>query len=99
MVFHTEFDHVFALYFRDKFAFKSLKADADNPVINVTVILLRSRFVYGDKTRNVHLASKSWPRIGRLNEGKHMKDARLHAICSPRKNYGWFAAGYMMITP
>eukprot|EP01083_Nonionella_stella_P047999 128569_1 len=99
MVFHTEFDHVFALYFRDKFAFKSLKADADNPVINVTVILLRSRFVYGDKTQNAHLASKSCPHIGRLNEGKHMNDVRLHAICSPKTKYAWFAAGDMMITP
>eukprot|EP01083_Nonionella_stella_P047998 128568_1 len=99
MVFQTEFDHVFALYVRDKFTFTSLKADANNPVINVTVILLRSRFVYGDKTRNVHLASKSWPRIGRLNEGKHMNDVRLHAICFPGKKSGWFSAGDMMIMP
>eukprot|EP01083_Nonionella_stella_P008504 24550_1 len=89
IVFHTDYDHVFCLYLKEKFGSASIF-----PV----VLLLRSRFVYNDASKNPHLGDRSCPRIGKLKEEKRKKDTLLYTHFIPDDQFGQFICADLRIT-
>eukprot|EP01083_Nonionella_stella_P113146 333419_1 len=89
MLFHTEYDHVFSLYFRMEFNMRFI-GPKQNKHDHVALFLLRSQFIYGDKQQNIDLANRLCPRIVELRKGRDIEDVLLKGVLCEETGRGWF---------
>eukprot|EP01083_Nonionella_stella_P300969 1030165_1 len=95
MVFRTEYDHVFSLYFGMEFNMRDIGPE-QNKRDHVALFLLRSQFIYGDKQQNIDLSSRSCPRIVKLRKGGNIEDVLLKGVLW-ESGGGWFDAADVQI--